>query len=184
MPLLPAQLLWLNLVTNGVQDVFLAAEGAEGDELSFPPRDPKEPIFNGLMVRRVLFATTVMGGIGVALFWWLIESGRSVDEARNLLLMLFVLFENFLTFSSRSERHSVFRQKLSANPPLVAGVLGAQLVHVTAMQIPFLRDVLGVAPISPADWILLLALAATVLVAMEFDKHQGGNRHRWNTHSN
>ena len=51
MPMLPVQLLWLNLVTNGIQDVALAAEKAEGDELTYPPRKPKEPIFDRVMIR-------------------------------------------------------------------------------------------------------------------------------------
>ncbi|TIX68918.1 MAG: HAD family hydrolase, partial [Mesorhizobium sp.] len=52
MPLLAVQLLWLNLVTNGIQDVALAAEAAEGDELRYAPRRPNEPILDRLMIRR------------------------------------------------------------------------------------------------------------------------------------
>jgi Ca2+-transporting ATPase len=170
MPLLPVQLLWLNLVTNGVQDVMLAAEKAEGDELSIPPRDPLEPIFDRLMIRRILIGAAVMGIGGFALFWWLIDVGRSETEARNLLLLLFVLFENVQTFSSRSERRSVLSQPLSANPFLVAGVLAAQALHIAAMYMPFIGETLAVSPVSSADWALLIALAAILLLAMEADK--------------
>ena len=170
MPLLPVQLLWLNLVTNGIQDVFLAAERAEGDELSLPPRDPKEPIFDSLMLRRVVQATIVMGGGGFALFWWLLESGRPVEEARNLLLLLFVLFENIQTFNSRSERHSVFATRLSSNPLLIAGVAGAQALHILAMHVPVLRETLVLEPVSPLEWILMALLGCSVLLVMEFDK--------------
>ena len=54
LPLLPIQLLWLNLVTNGIQDVALAFEPEEGNELDRPPRPPNEPIFNQLMIERVV----------------------------------------------------------------------------------------------------------------------------------
>ena len=76
MPLLPVQLLWLNLVTNGIQDVALAAEKAEGDELDYPPRNPREPIFDRVMIRRIVHSALVMGGGGLVAFYWLLANGR------------------------------------------------------------------------------------------------------------
>ena len=170
MPLLPVQLLWLNLVTNGVQDVALATEKAEGDELSYPPRRPKEPIFDRVMIRRILHSTLVMGVGGFAVFYWLLEHGYGEDRARNLLLLLFVLFENFQAFNSRSEHHSVFRQRLFANPLLVSSVIGAQLLHIGAMHAPVLGETLRVAPVALAEWGVLLLVASTLLVVMELEK--------------
>ncbi|CAG0948280.1 MAG: HAD-IC family P-type ATPase [Rhizobiaceae bacterium] len=176
MPLLPVQLLWLNLVTNGIQDVALAAEKAEGDELAYPPRRPSEPIFDRLMIGRVLSSTLVMGGGGFALFYWLLGAGYTVDAARNMLLLMFVLFENFQTFNSRSERHSVFRQSLAANPLLVFGVIGAQALHIAAMYTPWLSDTLSLAPVSLTEWSLLLLAGSALLVTMEVQKWIGRRR--------
>jgi P-type Ca2+ transporter type 2C len=170
MPLLPVQLLWLNLVTNGIQDVALAAEPAEGDELQQPARRPSEPIFDAIMIRRIILSTTVMGVGGFAAFWALLSQGAAVEEARNLLLLLFVLFENFLTISSRSERNSVFSQGLLTNPLLLLGILAAQSLHVAAMHIPLTQDILGLSPVSPVEWVTLLAIASLVAVVVEADK--------------
>lgn len=170
MPLLPVQLLWLNLVTNGLQDVALAAEKAEGDELSLPPRRPREPIFDRVMIRRVLHSTLVMGGGGFAVFYWLLEQGYAEDRARNLLLLLLVLFENFQVFNSRSERHSVFRQGFFANPLLVLSALGAQGLHIAAMFIPGLNGTLHLAPVAVAEWAALLLVASSLLAVMEAEK--------------
>lgn len=170
MPLLPVQLLWLNLVTNGIQDVFLAAEKAEGDELAYPPRSPREPIFDRRMTRRVLLAAFVMGGGGFIVFWWLIESGQPIEEARNLLLLLVVLFENIQTFNSRSERRSAFATPFWSNPFLILGVAAAQGVHVLAMYLPVLRDTLALEPIPLRDWAMMAGLASSILLAMELDK--------------
>lgn len=170
MPLLPVQLLWLNLITNGVQDVALAAEKAEGDELSYPPRRPNEPIFDRVMIRRILHSALVMGGGGFAVFYWLTAHGYDDAHARNLLLLLFVLFENFQTFNSRSEHHSVFRQRFFANPWLVICVIGAQALHIAAMYVPGLNDMLHIAPVSFAEWAILLPIASTLLLVMEFEK--------------
>lgn len=176
MPLLAVQLLWLNLVTNGIQDVALAAEAAEGDELRYPPRRPNEPILDRLMIRRIWHSVLVMGVGGFAVFYWLLQQGYPEEQARNLLLLLFVLFENFQTFNSRSEHLSVFRQRLFANPLLVLGVLGAQALHIGAMYIPGLSDTLQITPVSLREWGMLLLLAATLLVGMEFEKWRDQHR--------
>ncbi len=174
MPLLAVQLLWLNLVTNGIQDVALAFEKAEGDELSRPPRRPGEAIFNSVMVQRLLHSVVVMGGGGFAVFWWLTANGTSVEAARNLLLLLFVLFESFQTLNSRSEHRSVFRQSFAANPFLVVSVFVALAVHIAAMYLPGLSDILRIAPVAWRDWALLVPLASVLLFVMEFEKWLAG----------
>lgn len=170
MPLTAVQLLWLNLVTNGVQDIALVTEPAEGDELERPVRQPEESLFDPLMVRRIVVATLLMGGGGFGLFYVLISTGVSEFTARNLLLVLFVLFENFQCFNSRSERRSVFRQSLASNPFLLVGILGSQALHLGAMYVPGLNGLLGIAPITLGDWLMLLALASSLLLVSEVEK--------------
>jgi len=164
------QLLWLNLVTNGIQDVALAFEPAEGDELRHPPRPPREPIFNRLMIERVVLSALVMGSVAFFLFQWLLNSGYTVDEARNGTLLLMVLFENVHVFNCRSETRSVFRLNPLRNPLLLFGTAAAQLVHIGAMYAPWISDVLRIQPVSGQYWLDLLVLALTVLVAMELHK--------------
>ncbi|SPD59930.1 cation-translocating P-type ATPase [Cupriavidus neocaledonicus] len=170
MPLLPAQLLWLNVITNGIQDVALAAERAEGNELSSPPRKPDEPIFDRVMIRRVCYAMLFMGLGGFLAFYAWLQAGYPVDAARNLLLLFFVLAENVQTANSRSEHRSVFRLGFFANPLLVTSVMVALGVHVGAMYLPGLSDTLRIAPVTGVAWLGLLGLASTLLVAMELDK--------------
>ncbi|MCO6178225.1 HAD-IC family P-type ATPase [Ciceribacter sp. RN22] len=170
MPMTAVQLLWLNLVTNGVQDVALVTEPAEGDELRSPVRRPGEPIFDRLMLRRIVLATLVMGGGGFALFYWATTSGLSHFAASNLLLLLFVLFENVQCINSRSERRSVFRQSHFSNPFLLLGVLGSQALHIGAMYVPGVNDLLEIAPISLEQWLLLLVATAPLLAVSEVDK--------------
>lgn len=170
LPLLAVQLLWLNLVTNGIQDVALAFEPAEGNELRKPPRPPRERIFNRIMIERVLISALVVGGLAFAAYQWMLARGFSIDEARNGTLLLMVLFENVQAFNSRSETLSVFRHNPLRNKLLLFGTLAAQLVQVAAMYTPGLRDVLGVQPISAAHWVELLLIAMLLLVAIEAHK--------------
>jgi len=170
LPLLAVQLLWLNLVTNGIQDVALAFEPAEGHELKQPPRSPKEPIFNRLMIERVIISALVIGISAFIVFQWLLANGFSIDEARNGTLLLMVLFENVHVFNCRSESTSIFKQKFFHNRILVVGTIAAQLIHIGAMYTPGLNEVLGLQPVSFEQWIVLLSIAFTVLIAMEIHK--------------
>jgi magnesium-transporting ATPase (P-type) len=170
LPLLAVQLLWLNLVTNGIQDVALAFEPGEGHELDRPPRSPREPIFNRLMIERVVLSALVIGGVAFLLFQVLLQRGFSLDEARNGTLMLMVLFENIHVFNSRSESLSAFRHNPLRNPLLLFGTAAAQLVHIGAMYTPWISEVLRIQPIAPQHWLELLGLALTVLVVMELHK--------------
>jgi magnesium-transporting ATPase (P-type) len=167
LPLVAVQLLWLNLVTNGIQDVALAFEPAEGDELDRPPRPPREPIFNRLMLERVVLSAVVMGGLAFAAYRWLLGQGLTVEDARNATLLLMVLFENVQAFNSRSETRSVFTHSPLRNKLLLFGIVVALLVHVGAMYVPWLAGVLAIRPAPAAQWLPLLLAALVLLVAME-----------------
>lgn len=169
MPLTAVQLLWLNLVTNGIQDVALAFEPAEGDEMRKPPRRPEEGLFNRLMLERVLLSAFVVGGLSFICFSNFLAAGMDVYSAQNSTLLLLVLFENVQVFNSRSETLSVFRHALN-NKLLIGGTLLAQGVHIAAMYWPAMQPVLGVHPVSLEHWTNLLVVAFSILLVMELHK--------------
>ena len=170
LPLLAVQLLWLNLVTNGIQDVALAFEPAEGDELKAPPRSPQESIFNRVMIERVVVSALVIGVMAFIVFQYLLSQGHNLDAARNGTLLLMVLFENIHVFNSRSETRSVFNHNPLRNHFLLFGTLVAQLIHIGAMYTPWISDVLRIQPVSLDYWFDMLLVAITVLIVMEVHK--------------
>ena len=170
LPLTAVQLLWLNLVTNGIQDIALAFEPGEGNELRKPPRSPDEPIFNRIMIERVILSALVFGVVSYALFHSLITQGVPVDEARNSVLLLMVLFENVHVFNCRSEYKSVFRMNHFQNPILLFGTLAAQIIHITAMYTPGISEVLDVQPVTIEQWFQFLMLGLSLLVVSEMHK--------------
>ena len=170
LPLFPIQLLWLNLVTNGIQDVALAFEPEEGHELDKPPRAPNEPIFNRLMIERVVVNALVMGLLAFSVFKWGLSQGFSESEARNLTLLLMVLFENVHVLNSRSEATSIFKQNFFGNKLLLFGMLGAQAIHIGAMYTPGVKDILQIEPVSLYQWGALLMVALTLIVVDEAHK--------------
>ncbi len=170
LPLLPVQLLWLNLVTNGIQDVALAFERGHGDELRAPPRGPGESIFDRLMVERGLVAGIWMAGLGFLSFVGMLEAGLPVEDARNQLLLLMVLMQNVDAFNARSETRPVFRIPVRNNPLLVVGVAMALFLHLAAMHVPLPQKVLQLGPLHTFEWTVLPLLALSLLVVMELHK--------------
>ncbi|SDY48773.1 cation-translocating P-type ATPase [Citreimonas salinaria] len=168
LPLTPVQLLWLNLVTNGIQDVALAFEKGEPGVLKRRPRDPDERIFNRLMIEEVLTSGLYMGFVGFGVFWFLTaEMNYETFDARNLLLLLLVLFENVHAFNVRSETRSAFRIPLSANWLLVGAVVVSQGVHIVSMFIPGWSGVLEIQPVAFTTWAILLTITLSKFLIVE-----------------
>ena len=169
-PLLPVQLLWLNLVTNGIQDVTLAFEPGVGNVLERKPRPPSEPIFNRLMIERTLVGAVTMGVVAFLLFQWLLAAGWEEYSARNALLLLMVLFENVHIFNSRSETRSAFALSPLRNPILMIGMVVAFSIHVAMLYLPWGNILLSTEPVSFDQWKVLIVLSLSVLVVMELHK--------------
>lgn len=169
-PLLAVQLLWLNLVTNGIQDVALAFEPGEGNEMLSKPRSPKEQIFNKIMIERILVSALFMGIAAFTVFQSLLNSGMEISNARNTTLLLMVLFENVHVFNCRSEVKSVFKTRFFSNPLLIIGTITAQLIHIAAMYLPGISSALKVSPVDLYHWLEMLVIAFSLLFVMEVHK--------------
>ena len=181
LPLLPVQILWLNLVTNGIQDVALAFEPNEGGVLERKPRSPRERIFNRLMIERTVVAALVMGVVGFVAFRWFLPEGAGEAEAasaRNVLLLLMVLFENIHIGNCRSETKSALALSPLRSPILLTGTITAFLIHVAAMHTSFGQMLLDAEPVSLQTWGIVFLLALTIFPVMELHKWSWNKRVR------
>ena len=169
-PLLAVQLLWLNLVTNGIQGVALAFEAGEEGTMQRRPRSPDEGVFNQLMVKECLLSGLTIGIVAFLAFSLLLGHGVELYMARNLILLLMVLFENFHVFNCRSEYLSAFRVPIRNNYFLVFGVLIMQGLHIISLNIPVMQDLLSIAPVTLEQWLMCVAGASSVLMVMELFK--------------
>lgn len=169
-PLSAVQLLWLNLATQGAQHVGLAFEKAEPGILEQPPRSPAQGIFDRAMIGQTLVSGLWMGSLAFGAYAWLLSTDRPQEQVANQLLLLMVLFENAHVFSCRSETRSIFALPFFGNWILLAGVSVAQGLHILAMYVPGLRDVLEIAPVGFSEWLNTLLVAASVIVVMEVYK--------------
>lgn len=171
LPFLPLQLLWLNLVTNGIQDVSLAFEAGEKGVMNNPPRKPEETIFDKQMIRQTLVSAAVISLLTFGLWYHLLNHLHWKEAAaRNSILLLMVLLQNFHTLNCRSETVSIFKIPLRNNIVLVIGILAAQGIHILAMHMPFTQNLLSLCAINWNDWIKLFLTAFLILIVMELFK--------------
>lgn len=169
-PLTAVQLLWLNVVTNGIQHVGLAFESGEPESMKKPPRKPTEGIFNPLMIKQVVISGATMGMLAFGVWYYLMTQGYSEEYGRSVVLMLMVFLQNVHVFNCRSEFKSAFKVPLNNNWFIVFAVIGAQLTHLISTNIPFMQNVLGVEALPVDMWFTMLGFSLMILVSMEIFK--------------
>jgi len=167
LPLFAVQLLWLNLVTNGLQHVGLAFEKGEPGVLARKPRPPSQPIFDRRMIEQVILSGAFIGLGAFVFFDWALSAGWTEAQARNMLLLLMVCFENAHVFNCRSETRSVTQMPLSSNWLLVGLTAAAQGIHIAALYIPGVNTVLQVEPLPPEAWATVVPIALGLVLMME-----------------
>ena len=170
LPFLPAQAIWINLVTNGTQDVAMAFEPPEEDVGRRPPRSPREGVFTRPMIERTVLVGLVLLAGTLGVFVWQLRSGVGLDHARTVAVTTMVLYQNFHIFNSRSLAQSAFRMNPLSNRFLFVSILTALGLHVLAMYWGPLQFVLRLEPLDIRTWLEMVAIAATVLVVIEVDK--------------
>jgi calcium-translocating P-type ATPase len=165
MPLTAVQLLWLNLVTNGAQDVMLGFGRGEGDELRQPPRAPGEPLLDRSAITLMIPPAVVMTGFALFLVYALRRDGHPLGEIQNAVLLMTVLFQNAYVLCMRSERRSIFLEPLFSNPWLLLGICIAITLQLIAMFWPLMGGVLGTSPVTTGTlWLCLGATVSTIIV--------------------
>lgn len=170
LPFLPAQILWLNLVTNGLQDVALAFEPGEKDIPLRKPRPPKEGILTKLLLQRLLVVGIILAIGSLYVFLSNYYSGTPLGVARTAALTTMVFFQFFHVFNSRSETLSIFVMNPLQNKFLFITVIGAFIAQLAFIYVPAMQFIFKTEPISLEIWFQIVMVAASVIVVMEIDK--------------
>jgi Ca2+-transporting ATPase len=145
-PYVPAQLLWINLVTNGFQDVALAFEPGEKGVIERKPRHPKEGIMSRLLIQRTVLVGTVIS-LGVVFNYVMaIKSGDSIAQARTVAVTTMVFFQFFQALNSRSEMQSIFRVSPMSNPFLFLSIVTAFFAHLAVLYVPAFQWIFRTVP--------------------------------------
>lgn len=171
MPLVAIQLLWINVVTDGIQDFALSFEKAEEGILKERPRDPKESIFNKELFQEILVSGLVVGGVVFTVWYFLLTKlNMDVSMARGYIMALMVFIQNIHVFNCRSEHRSAFSVPIKNNWLIVGGVVVSIILQVIVMEVPFLSKFLQTTSVPFLHLIYLFAIGLLVLVVMEIYK--------------
>jgi Ca2+-transporting ATPase len=170
LPYLPAQILWLNLITNGFQDVALAFEPGEKDVLSRKPRPPRERILSALMIQRTLLMGSILGFGTFIVYYLELASDVPVDRARSVALTTMVFFQFYQAMNCRSETLSIFEMHPLSNPFLFVSMIGAFFAHLAVLYVPALQYIFRTVPLDFGQWVIVVVSSVTVVIGVELDK--------------
>jgi len=171
MPLVAIQLLWLNVVTDGIQDFALSFEKGERGIMKEKPRNPKEPLFDKHLFQEILISGGIIGLIVFAVWYFLVRTvGMDISLARGYIMALMVFIQNVHVFNCRSEKKSAFSVPLKSNKLIVGGVVVSIFLQIIVMEVPLFSKFLGTSSIPFIHLAYLLLMALIILVAIEIYK--------------
>ncbi len=168
LPLLPLQLLWLNLVTDGLPALALAVEPAESAVMRRPPHPPSESIFARGLGWHVLWVGLLMAALslGAGFFYW-----RNNDPNWQTMVFTIVTFAQMAhVMAIRSERESLFRMGIASNRAMLGAVALTCSLQVALIYVPVLQDFFHTRTLPATDFALAVALSLVIFAAVEFEK--------------
>jgi len=168
-PLLPLQLLWINLVTDGFPALALVVDPPDADTLCRPPRRPDEPML-GVREWRFISATGLLdASVTLGVFGWALQQ-RSVPVAQSLAFSTLVFSEVLRAFAARSPVRALWEVGTLSNLRLVAVVVGSVAIQIAIHQFAWTRAFFDVAPLAAADFLLALGLGFLPVSVLELSK--------------
>jgi Ca2+-transporting ATPase len=167
-PLLPLHILWINLVTDGLPGLALAAEPEEHGIMQRPPRPPQESIFAHGMWQHILWVGLLMGGIVLAIQAWAYQSGSA--HWQSMVFTVLTLAQLAHVLAIRSERESLFSIGLWSNRLLLGAVVLTVVLQLAILYVPALNRIFKTAPLDAAELALCVMGAAFIFVAVEIEK--------------
>ena len=177
LPLLPIQILWVNLATDSLPALALGVEPAEPGGMERPPRPPSEGVITKRIASVMLMQGTVIGllTLGAFVFEYFVMGG-SVERARVVAFSTTIFAQNVHAFNVRSNRYSVFKLGLFTNPWLLVAFGVVILSELAVIYVPFLQPIFKTMPLGAQDWALVVTLGLMPLVVVEIIKLIGRNR--------
>jgi Ca2+-transporting ATPase len=170
LPLLPLQLLWINLVTDGLPALALVTDPIDPDVLRHPPRRPEAHLVDWPFVRRIAVIGCLSAGVSLSAFAAEWHTHGNLTGARSAAFSVLVLEELLRVFSARSTVQTVWQVGLLSNPRLVLVVMVSFALQLALLYLPALQQLFGTTPASLRQWVAWIALAAVPLTVLELWK--------------
>lgn len=171
LPLVAIQLLWLNLVTDGLQDMALSFERETDTLMKQKPRNPKESLFERELITQISISGLFIGLVVFAVWFILQRMNVDVVIARGYVLALMVFIQNIHVINCRSEVKSIFENSFKKNKFILFTIVGSILLQIIVMEVPFLSKFLQIKQIPYGHLVIVLLLSLPILTVMELYKH-------------
>ena len=174
LPLLATQILWINLVTDGLPALALGVDPADDGLMERPPRPVGERVITPAMWRGIVFVGVIMAVgtllvLDASLPGGLVEGSGDLRYGQTMAFTTLMLFQIFNVFNARSDDESVFVH-LFTNRWLWAAAATSVVLQFVVVYVPFLQNAFGTAPLSAWDWLFCVAVASSVLWLREASK--------------
>jgi Ca2+-transporting ATPase len=169
-PLLPIQILWINLVTDGLPGLALVAEPAEKDIMNLPPRPPKENLFAGGLIQRIIITGILLAISALFVQWWTVREGYDVltQQTAVFTTLCFVQLGNAL--SVRSTYHSLFSKDIFANRSMWLAVTGSLILQLLIVYVSFLDTVFKTTPLDGNVMLMIVVTTVASVILIELVK--------------
>ena len=173
-PLAPIQILWLNLVTDGLPALALGLEPPEPDIMNRTPRPPKEPVITWSRGLMMLFHGTLVAAVCLFAFWTSYRGDPAkMPHARTFTFCVAAFAQLFFAIGCRSDRVTAIAQGFFTNPWLLGAIVISSLLQVTVVMLPFAQPVFEIGSDLGRDWIIVILLALIPVTVIEITKGIG-----------
>lgn len=170
LPILPVQILWINMTTAGFLGLMLAFEPKEPGIMERRPRDPEKPILTRALIIRIFLVGTLLLIGSFGLFQWELAKGASVEQARTAAVNTFVIMELFYLFNCRSLSKSILQLGFLTNLWVFIGVGAMLVLQLAYTYIPLMHTFFHSAPLAPIDWLYILIAGFVAYSVIEVEK--------------
>jgi len=168
-PLLPIQILWVNLVTDGFPALALGLDPGEADLMKHPPRDPDEGIFSGKMGFNIFSQGIFIGMITLIAFYYG-YSQYSLVIGETMAFGTLSFSQLWQSLNSRSEQYSLIKLGIFTNRYLVLAIFVSGILQLLVMLIPFLQSIFGVTALTYSQWLVVILISLTAIPFVEILK--------------
>lgn len=171
MPLVAIQLLWINVVTDGLQDLALSFEKEDNDIMKEHPRNASVSLFDDLLIKEILISGLYIGIVIFVVWYFLLKYiNMDVSTARGYIMALMVFMQNIHVLNCRSEKKSIIKLSLFKSPMIIFSIGISIILQIIVMEVDFLAEILNTHRVPNIDLVKIILLALPIVLVMEVFK--------------
>jgi len=171
LPLIPVQILWLNLITDGTAGLALALEPTHKGVIKFPPRSPKEGIIDRITFWRIILVSLVMLAGTMLLYQLEINAGADIVRARSVAFATMVVFQILNVLNSRSLKESIFKIPFFSNKYLIFSLVFSFMLSFMTIHNSFFQKLFHTTSLNIFDWLKILGVTLSIILVVELEKY-------------